>query len=107
MLPRLSAPTRALCRSAASLRDKPAGPTAVKAFAESALTLTCPEVFGFPAPHVAWLSNGTVLQNSTTQFSLLLNSSLVQPNSSIECLVTNKHGADFQQFQLQQQLSST
>ena len=73
----------------------------MQVYVKKAMKLTCPEVFGFPVPHVAWVYNGAVLQNSTTQLTLQLNSSLAQYNHNIDCVVTNKHGADFHQFQLE------
>ena len=86
--------------TSAFLRDKPSQPTHVQVFDKSPLNLTCPEAFGFPAPHVAWIHNGSVLQN-TTLLNLHLKSPPVPQDSVIDCVVSNKHGSDFHQFQLQ------
>ena len=86
--------------TSAFLRGKPSQPTHVHVFDKSSLNLTCPEAFGFPAPHVAWIHNGSVLQN-TTLLNLHLKSPPVPQDSVIDCVVSNKHGSDFHQFQLQ------
>lgn len=86
----------------ATLPNKPKEPTAVPIdvlVQRGSPKLTCPEPFGYPVPYVAWVRDGVVYQNSTTDLvfsgSVLTN----RRNQSVwECVVTNKHGTDFHQF---------
>ena len=86
----------------AILKNKPVEQTVQDAYDKSSLTLVCPEPFGYPEPFVAWVKDGVVLQNSTSD--LTLNLSIIAPWNNtkwkIDCVVSNKHGTDFHRFAL-------
>lgn len=88
--------------SRALLKNKPVEQTVKDAYHKSSITLVCPEPFGYPEPFVAWVRDGVVLQNSTSD--LTLNLSIIAPWNNntwtIDCVANNKHGTDFHRFVL-------
>ena len=54
------------------------------------------EAYGNPTPYVAWVVNGVVLQNRTTDTDLVLTVNLTKGSSQkYECYATNIHGKDY------------
>ncbi|XP_022810391.1 uncharacterized protein LOC111347407, partial [Stylophora pistillata] len=88
--------------SRALLKNKPVQQTVKDAYDKSSITLVCPEPFGYPEPFVAWVRDGVVLQNNTSD--LTLNLSIIAPWNNttwtIDCVANNKHGTDFHRFVL-------
>ena len=67
----------------------------------SSLSLLCPEPFGYPEPFVAWVKDGVVLQNSSSDMTLNLKAiNQTYDGSVIDCVASNKHGADYYRFEL-------
>ncbi|XP_058958507.2 uncharacterized protein [Pocillopora verrucosa] len=88
--------------SRAILKNKPVEQTVQDAYDKSSLTLVCPEPFGYPEPFVAWVKDGVVLQNSTSDLRLNLSIIASWNNNTwkIDCVASNKHGTDFHRFVL-------
>ncbi|XP_022795010.1 uncharacterized protein LOC111333651 [Stylophora pistillata] len=86
--------------SRAILKYKPVEHSVQDAYDQTSLTLVCPEPFGYPEPLVAWVKDGVVLQNSSSDLTLNL-SIIIQRGITtwaIDCVASNKHGADYYRF---------
>jgi len=69
--------------------------------------LTCPESFGYPVPHIAFFYYGEMISNSTNN-EMIVHENMMnnRRNDSVwECVVTNKHGSDFYQFNVEGKLN--
>ena len=84
---------------AAFLKNKPNTPTTKDVNDGSSLSLFCPEPFGYPEPFVAWVKDGVVLKNSSScRFLNLTAVNQTYDGSAIDCIASNKHGADYHRF---------
>ncbi|CAH3165693.1 unnamed protein product [Pocillopora meandrina] len=88
--------------SRAILKYKPVKHSVQDAYYQTSITLVCPEPFGYPEPFAAWVKDGVVLQNSSSD--LTLNLSIIAQRDTtkwtIDCVASNKHGADYHRFVL-------
>lgn len=84
---------------AAFLKNKPNTPTTKDVYDGSSLNLFCPEPFGYPEPFIVWVKDGVILKNSSSDFFLNLTAvNQTSDGSAIDCIASNKHGADYHRF---------
>ena len=84
---------------AAFLKNKPSIPTTNDVYDGAMVSLLCPEPFGYPEPFVAWVKDGVVLKNSSSSRFLNLTAiNQTYDGSEIDCIASNKHGADYHRF---------
>lgn len=67
----------------------------MKVYKDRPTVLPC-HAYGNPKPFVAWLTDGVILQNRTTDTDLLLTTNLTRGSTKkYECYATNIHGKDY------------